>query len=57
MRVHDIVHLKHEVGFTSSQFNASEGEGYVNVTVAVISGVLRDKVHISFTTDTSTGAF
>lgn len=45
--------LKYEVGFIASQFNASEGDGYVNVTVALLFGVLRNEVQISITTDSS----
>ena len=41
------------VGFIAPQFNVSEGDGYVNVTIALLLGVLRNEVNISVTTDSS----
>ena len=37
-----------EVGFTSPQFNVHEGDRTVEITVGLISGILRSEVEITF---------
>ena len=39
-----------EVGFISSQFNASESDSTIDITIGLLSGILRSEVEIGLST-------